>query len=120
MGGMGKMGMHRGAAWAINGTGDGDAGMRPALTFQRGRSVVLRLRNETFCWHPMHLHGHSFQVLTRNGAPVPHRQWGDTVLISPKKTVEIAIVADNPGNWMLHCHVMDHQVAGLMTMLRVA
>jgi FtsP/CotA-like multicopper oxidase with cupredoxin domain len=121
MGGM--MGMRRGAPWAINGmsmTGDGDAHMKPALTFQRGRSVVATLRNETAFWHPMHLHGHSFQILTRNGAPVPHRQWGDTVLVSPRETVEVAFVADNPGNWMLHCHVMDHQMAGLMTVLRVA
>jgi FtsP/CotA-like multicopper oxidase with cupredoxin domain len=122
MGG-GMMGMGGGAAWAINGmsmTGDGHAGMEPALTFQRGRSIVLKLRNETAWWHPMHFHGHSFRVLSRNGAPVPYRQWQDTVLMAPKDTVEVAFVADNPGNWMLHCHVVDHQMAGLMTVLRVA
>ncbi|MFG1377253.1 multicopper oxidase family protein [Xanthobacter sp. VTT E-85241] len=119
----GMMGMGGGAAWAINGmsmTGDGHAGMEPALTFQRGRSIVLRQRNETAWWHPMHFHGHSFRVLSRNGAPVQHRQWQDTVLIAPKDTVDVAFVADNPGDWMLHCHVMDHQMAGLMTVLRVA
>ncbi|WP_207621459.1 multicopper oxidase family protein [Chelativorans oligotrophicus] len=121
MGGM--MGMGGGAAWAINGmsmTGDGHAGMEPALTFLRGRSVVLKLRNETAWWHPMHLHGHSMLVLSRNGASVPHRQWQDTVLMAPRDTVEVAFVADNPGDWMLHCHVMDHQMSGLMTVLRVA
>ncbi|WP_373419865.1 multicopper oxidase family protein [Sinorhizobium sp. GL28] len=120
MGGM--MGMHDGAAWAINGLsmlGDGHAGMEPALTFNRGRSVVLKLRNETAWWHPMHFHGHSLKVLSRNGAPVPHRQWQDTVLMAAKDVVEVAFVADNPGDWMLHCHVMDHQMAGLMTVLRV-
>ena len=69
---------------------------------------------------PMHLHGYSFRVLSRNGAPVPHRQWADTVLVPPKEAVEIAFVADNPGDWMLHCHVTDHQVSGMMTALRVA
>lgn len=121
MGGM--MGMGGGAAWAINGmsmTGDGHAGMEPALTFRRGRSVVLKLRNETAWWHPMHLHGHSMLVLSRNGMSVPYRQWQDTVLMAPRDTVEVAFVADNPGDWMLHCHVMDHQMAGLMTVLRVA
>ncbi len=121
MGGMGMMG--HGAAWAINGksmTGDGHAGMAPLLTLELGRSYVLNLRNETAWWHPMHLHGHSFRVLTRNGLPVPHHQWGDTVLMPPKDTVDIAFVADNPGDWMLHCHVTDHQVAGLMTVLRIA
>lgn len=120
--GMGGM-TGRDPAWAINGmsmTGDGHAGMEPALTIQRGRSVVLVLRNDTAWWHPMHLHGHSFRVLSRNGAPVPHRQWQDTVLMAPKDTVEVAFVADNPGDWMLHCHVMDHQMAGMMTVLRVS
>jgi FtsP/CotA-like multicopper oxidase with cupredoxin domain len=121
MGGM--MGMGGGAVWAINDasmTGDGSAGMKPALTFLRGHSVVLTLRNQTAWHHPMHLHGHSFRVLTRNGAAEPHRQWRDTVLLAPKDAVEIAFVADNPGDWMLHCHVMDHQVSGLMTVLRIA
>jgi FtsP/CotA-like multicopper oxidase with cupredoxin domain len=127
MGGMmsmgGMMGMGQGAVWAINGTsmtGDGHAGMAPAFTIPRGRSVVLTLRNETAWWHPMHLHGHSVRVLSRNGAAVPHRQWQDTVLMAPKETIEAAFVADNPGDWMLHCHVLDHQMAGLMTVLRVA
>jgi len=121
MGGM--MGMGHGASWGINGTsmtGDGHAGMPPLLTLQRGRSYVLTLRNETAWWHPMHLHGFSFRVLSRNGAPVPHRQWADTVLVPPKETADIAFVADSPGDWMVHCHVTDHQVSGMMTVLRVA
>ncbi len=68
----------------------------------------------------MHLHGLSFRVLNRNRSAVPHRQWADTVLVPPKESVEIAFVADNPGDWMLHCHVTDHQVSGMMTVLRVA
>ena len=121
MGGM--MGLGRGAAWAINGvsmTGDGHAGMPPLLTLRRGRSYILALRNDTAWWHPMHLHGFSFRVLRRNGNDVPHRQWADTVLVPPKETVDVAFVADNPGDWMLHCHVTDHQVSGMMTVLRVA
>jgi FtsP/CotA-like multicopper oxidase with cupredoxin domain len=122
-GGMGMQGMDHGATWAINGhsiTGDGHAGMAPLLTLKRGRIYVLTIRNETAFSHPVHFHGHSFRVLSRNGSPVPHRQWADTVLLPPKETVDLAFVADNPGDWMLHCHVTDHQVSGLMTMLRVA
>ncbi|HVC63615.1 MAG TPA: multicopper oxidase family protein [Acetobacteraceae bacterium] len=121
MGGM--MGMGSGAEWAINGrsmTGDGSADMPPLFTIMRGRSCVLDFRNETAWWHPMHLHGHSFKVLSRDGAPVPHDQWGDTVLVRPREHVRVAFVADNPGDWMLHCHVMEHQVGGLMTIVRVA
>ncbi len=123
MHGMATPGMDGGAAWAINGvsmTGDGHAGMPPLFTLQRGRSCVLTIRNRTAWWHPMHIHGFSFRMLSRNGAPILHRQWSDTVLLAPKDTVECAFVADNPGDWMLHCHVMDHQMAGLMTVLRVA
>jgi|SRR6185437_11122729 len=121
MGGM--MGMGHGAAWAINGmsmTGDGHAGMTPLLTLKLGRSYVLTMRNETAWWHPMHLHGHSFRVLSRNGSSVPHHEWADTVLVPPKETVDVAFVADNPGDWMLHCHITDHQVSGMMAVLRVA
>jgi FtsP/CotA-like multicopper oxidase with cupredoxin domain len=125
MSGMGNMGMagmgH--AAWSVNGTsmtGDGHAGMKPLETLTLGRSYVLTLRNETAWWHPMHFHGHSFRVVNRNGSPAPHRQWADTVLLEPKETVDVAFVADNPGDWMLHCHVIDHQTAGLMTVLRIA
>jgi FtsP/CotA-like multicopper oxidase with cupredoxin domain len=123
IGGMGMMGMGHGANWAINGqsmTGDGHAGMKPLLTLQLGRSYVLTLRNETTFWHPVHFHGHVFRVLTRNGSPVPHPQWADSVLMPPRQSTEVAFVADNPGDWMLHCHVADHQVSGLMTILRVA
>ena len=120
MGG-GMMGMGT-AAWAINGmsmTGDGHAGMAAVATLELGRSYVLSLRNDTAWSHPMHLHGHSFRVLSRNGVPVPFNQWADTVLVEPKQTVDVAFVADNPGDWMLHCHVTDHQMAGLMAVLRI-
>jgi len=125
MSGMGGMmsGMKHGATWAINGTsmaGDGHAGMAPLITLERGGSHVLVLRNQTAWWHPMHFHGHSFKLLSRNGEPVPYNQWSDTVLLAPKDVVECAFVADNPGDWMLHCHVTDHQMTGLMTVLRVA
>lgn len=120
--GMGMPGMNGGAAWAINGmsmTGDGHSGMAPQFTLKRGTTCHLTMRNETAWWHPMHVHGFSLSVLSRNGVPVPHRQWQDTVLMAPKDTIECAFVADNPGDWMLHCHVTDHQMAGLMTVFRV-
>ena len=123
-GGMtGMMGGIGGAVWAINGgsmTGDGQPNMPPLFTLRRGQSCVLTLRNETAWWHPMHLHGHSFRVIGRNGRSNPRREWRDTVLVPPRETTEIAFVADNPGNWMFHCHVTDHQMAGMMAVLRVA
>ena len=122
MKGMAMPGMNGGPIWAINGTsmtGDGMAGMAPMFTLQKGQSCVLTMRNETAWWHTMHIHGFTMLVLSRNGQSVPYRQWQDTVLMAPKDIVECAFVADNPGDWMLHCHVTDHQMAGLMTVFRV-
>jgi FtsP/CotA-like multicopper oxidase with cupredoxin domain len=66
----------------------------------------------------MHLHGFSFRVIDNDaGAPGP---WQDTVLLAPRETKTIAFVADNPGDWMLHCHVIDHQASGMMAVLRIA
>jgi len=116
-------GLQRGMAWAVNGVanGCGDDGLpfEPLLVLRKGRSCVLRLVNDTQWHHPTHLHGHSFRVLTRNGAPTRHREWLDTVMLDPRERVEIAFVADNPGDWMLHCHVLEHQASGMMTCIRV-
>ena len=111
-----------GATWAMNGmsmTGDGQPDMPPLFTLKRGKTCVLALRNQTAWWHPMHLHGHSFRVISRNGKPNPLREWRDTVLMPPRETAEIAFVADNPGDWMFHCHVTDHQETGMMATLRI-
>lgn len=122
MPGMSMSGTGGGPAWAVNGAsmmGDGMAGMEPLFTLQRGQSCHLTLRNRTAWWHPMHIHGFSMKVLTRNGAPEPNSQWRDTVLLAPADVLECAFVADNPGNWMLHCHVIDHSMTGLMTVFSV-
>ena len=119
MGGMtagGDMGM----AWTVNGVAATGHDMAPMLELKRGRSYVLALANQTAWWHPIHLHGHVFRVITRDGTPTRHREWRDTVLLAPRKRVEIAFVADNPGGWMIHCHVLDHQNGGMMGVIRVA
>jgi FtsP/CotA-like multicopper oxidase with cupredoxin domain len=123
MGGAGGMMGANHAFWAINGvagmSADMTHGMKPALIIQRGRTCIITLKNDTFWRHPMHLHGFSFRVIAANGKPVPQRPWHDTVLIPPREDVDIAFVADNPGVWMLHCHVIDHQESGMMTVIRV-
>ena len=49
-----------------------------------------------------------------------HREWQDTVLMQPREKVEVAFVADNPGDWMFHCHILEHQESGMMGVIRVA
>jgi FtsP/CotA-like multicopper oxidase with cupredoxin domain len=118
--------LRQGKAWAVNGVvsaghGEGHAHHEaPLLHLRLGRSYVLALRNDTNWHHPIHLHGHSFRVIARNGRPTPHREWRDTVLMDPMERVDIALVADNPGDWMFHCHILEHQDGGMMAVVRVA
>jgi FtsP/CotA-like multicopper oxidase with cupredoxin domain len=107
-------------AWAVNGTAASGHGHAPLITLQRGGHYVFVLINETAWHHPIHLHGHVFRIFSRNGIAAPLREWSDTVLLAPRERVEVAFVADNPGDWMLHCHVLAHQAAGMAAMLRVA
>jgi FtsP/CotA-like multicopper oxidase with cupredoxin domain len=112
--------MHTGKIWFINGVAVLGHVMDPMLTLRRGRTYVLAMNNETAWWHPMHLHGHSFRVTSRNGVPTKLREWRDTVLMAPREKVDIAFVADNPGDWMFHCHILEHQESGMMGVIRVA
>ncbi len=120
MGNMPMMGRMRGAAWTVNGTPIGEHDHRPILSFARGHSCVLELVNDTQWHHPIHLHGHVFRVISRDGRPTRHREWLDTVLLDPRERVEIAFVADNPGDWMFHCHNLEHQLGGMMALVRVS
>jgi FtsP/CotA-like multicopper oxidase with cupredoxin domain len=112
--------MHTGKIWFINGVAVLGHIMDPMLTLARGRSYVLAMNNETAWWHPMHLHGHPFRVISRNGVATRFREWQDTVLMAPREKVEIAFVADNPGDWMFHCHILERQESGMMGVIRVA
>jgi FtsP/CotA-like multicopper oxidase with cupredoxin domain len=105
--------------WTVNGVSATGHVHEPMLTIARGQTAVMDLKNDTAWWHPIHLHGHSFRVISRNGKPTQHREWQDTVLIPPQESAQIAFVADNPGDWMLHCHILEHQAAGMTAAFRV-
>jgi FtsP/CotA-like multicopper oxidase with cupredoxin domain len=131
MGGMGMGGgmmggamtggmMGHGGMWAINGVAAHGHAMKPILTLDRGKTYIFAIDNRTAWYHPIHLHGHSFRVITRNGEPTRYREWCDTVLLAPRERADVAFVADNPGDWMFHCHILEHQEAGMMSVVRVA
>lgn len=84
-----------------------------------GKSYVLRLQNKTAFVHPIHLHGHTFQVIAVAGKRMVNPPWRDTVLVFPNEHVDIAFVADNPGDWLLHCHILGHAMTGMMAAYRV-
>ena len=110
----------RGKVWAMNGVVAHSPVMEPLFEFREGSTQVLAIRNKTAFPHPMHLHGHSFRLLSRNGQPVLGNPWLDTVLLAAEEEVEIAFVADNPGDWLFHCHVLEHMQAGMSAVVRVA
>ncbi|HEY5635405.1 MAG TPA: multicopper oxidase family protein [Burkholderiales bacterium] len=120
MGRMPRFASFRGMAWTVNGEAMKGHDHEPMLQLKHGRSTVLSMLNDTRFYHPIHLHGHVFRVLSVDGRPRPHREWRDTVLMAPGERTEIAFVADNPGKWMFHCHILEHQEAGMMAVIEVA
>jgi FtsP/CotA-like multicopper oxidase with cupredoxin domain len=80
-----------------------------------GELQVWDVVNETLMDHPFHLHGFFFQVLAVNGEPPAFRSWEDTVNVPPKGRVRIAWLPDDrPGEWMYHCHILEHHESGMM------
>ena len=73
----------------------------------------LRFANNSMMFHPMHLHGHTFQVVA-SGGKGPRK---DTVLVPPKQTVEVDFDTNNPGRWISHCHNTYHLEAGMATFI---
>ncbi len=85
------------------------------LEIKKGERVEIAFVNETGMAHPMHLHGHVFQVTEIAGTRCP-APW-DTVSVLPRQTIKVQLDASYPGYWMIHCHVLYHQAAGMMTVL---
>lgn len=96
-----------GNEWTMNGKVAGD---HLRLRVDEGETVRLALHNTSPMWHPMHLHGHTFQLRLANG----HGPRKDTVNIKPRERLHIDLLADNPGEWMFHCHNLYHQEQGMM------
>ena len=85
-------------------------------TVDRGERVEIAFRNTTMMSHPMHLHGHVFQVVDVNGRPIAGAV-RDTILVAPRATVKVVFDADNPGLWAFHCHNLYHMAAGMFATL---
>lgn len=102
-----------GYVWMLNGASHGD---HAPLDVRAGERVEITFEDRTTMAHPMHLHGHHFQVVAING----ERFAGairDTVLVPSRGNVTIAFEANNPGKWALHCHHLYHMASGMMTTL---
>ncbi len=85
-----------------------------------GATEIWTIENLVGMDHPFHLHGYRFQVIDVNGVPVAYRRWEDTVNVPKHETVRIIVRFDDyPGKWMFHCHILDHEVNGMMGVLEV-
>ncbi len=102
----------------------------PAYDFKLGETVRLTIHagdtNQegeatTAMAHPIHLHGQRFLVESRDGVPETHLVWQDTVLVGGPgpQTVTLLIELDNPGAWMIHCHISEHLAAGMAALITV-
>jgi FtsP/CotA-like multicopper oxidase with cupredoxin domain len=104
------VGTMAGYVWGMQVHGLGGA----PVTVKRGERVELVMRNTTMMAHPMHLHGHNFQVSEINGQKLSGAV-RDSVLVPPMLTVKVVFDADNPGLWAYHCHNLYHMEAGMFT-----
>lgn len=94
------------------------------IRVKTGDLVRVRFANITHMAHPMHLHGHWFRWIAQDGAPLPDPRPMNTIPVDPGRTVDIDFVANNPGVWPLHCHIVSHmvdnhdQMSGLVTVIQ--
>ncbi len=102
--------------WLIN--GQTFSQMTPT-TVPLESTRVIEVRNLSRTEHPFHLHGHGFEVLSTDGVPPPHYTFEDTINVKIRQRVRLLLRADNPGDWMAHCHILPHAGSGMMTVLRV-
>jgi FtsP/CotA-like multicopper oxidase with cupredoxin domain len=103
-----------GYAWSLNGR---VWGSHDVIEVRAGERVELFMRNDSMMGHPMHLHGHHFQVVEIDGQRIAGAA-RDTVWLPPQRAVTIAFDADNAGEWAFHCHHLYHMAAGMMTTVR--
>lgn len=89
-------------------------GMLAPIIAASGDRIEVKMTNMSMMAHPMHLHGHHFQVVAIDGKRIAGAV-RDTVLIPPRRTVTVAVEANNPGQWAFHCHHLYHMAAGMMT-----
>ncbi len=87
---------------------------------KRGETVRIDIVNDTAFPHAMHLHGHHFTVVARKNMSVAGTVWRDTEIIYPDEKVSLAFLADNPGKWLFHCHMIEHQAGGMVTWIDVS
>lgn len=108
--------------WTINGKA---FPATPEIKAGSGDRIRIRLINISNNNHPMHLHGTDFRVIAEDGHPLTQPRILNTIDVAPGKTFDIELLADNPGNWIFHCHELHHtendgvETGGLLSLIKV-
>lgn len=108
--------------WSINRVawpGDDAPNNEALATLERGKTYIMRLQNGSPNTHPIHLHGLVFKPISSNLRRLP-ANWTDTVVLLKNEVIDVVLVADNPGDWAFHCHVIEHQKTGLAGFITVS
>ena len=100
--------------WSFDGVKMSDTHV--PFAFIEGERVRVRLVNDTMMAHPIHLHGHYFELVTGHGAHAPRKH---TVIVQPGGIVSFDLTADAVGDWAFHCHMLYHMLAGMMRVVSV-
>ena len=108
-----------GITWTLNGEAYSDHASHQGTMLPLGKFAHLRFANLSYRLHPIHIHGMFFKVLARNGVVVDEPYWRDTALVHSEETIDVGLVPLDPGRWMLHCHILEHAEAGMMTTVDV-
>ena len=88
------------------------------IRFAYNERVRVKLVNDTMMAHPIHLHGHFFELV--NGADRMHQPQKHTVIVQPGGSATFDLTADEPGDWAFHCHLLYHMHAGMFQVVTVA
>ncbi|ALH80003.1 copper resistance system multicopper oxidase [Sphingopyxis macrogoltabida] len=100
--------------WAFDGVKMNE--VKAPIPFTEGERVRVTLVNDTMMTHPIHLHGHFFELVTGKGDHAPRKH---TVNVQPGGKVTFDLTADAPGDWAFHCHLLYHMHAGMMQVVTV-
>lgn len=101
--------------WSLNGIAD--LAEQPLFSVPRGETVIIDMDNQNRWPHAMHIHGHHFKSVNGDGKVLA--TWRDTRLLGPGEREKIVFNADNPGKWLIHCHMIEHQAGGMVTWFNV-
>jgi len=103
-------------AWAFNGTISDHHDHLAKI--ERGQVVSIEVWNDTRWRHAMHLHGHHFWIQTEDGTFLDGKR--DTYLFERGEKANLVFIADNPGLWLFHCHMLEHHAAGMAAVIEIS